>query len=43
MVTDMEDIDSDNEESVMPLLFYPECSNDEEEDPRESLRYPTSS
>ena len=42
VVTDMEVSNSDNEESVMPLLIYPEESNNKEDTPCESLSEPTS-
>ena len=40
-ITDKKDRDLDYKYSVMPLLIYPEDSNEDEDDPRESLSDPS--
>ena len=41
-VIDTDNRDLDDEDSMMPLLIYPEDSNNEEDNPCESLSIPTS-
>ena len=40
VVTDMEEINSDDKYSVMPPLIYPEDSGNEKDNPHESLSNP---